>query len=51
MNAKDMQLHKERQRDLQREAQRERLARDAQRRESKSRRTNSPLWARLWSLF
>jgi hypothetical protein len=51
MNAKDLQMHRERQKDLQREAQRERLAREAQRREPKSRRTTSPLWARLWSLF
>lgn len=42
---------RERQRDLARQAERERLARLAKTHKPTSQRRSTPLWARLWSLF
>lgn len=51
-NQNDLRNLRERQRDMQRQADRERLARLAkQHKPSTSQRRSTPLWTRLWALF
>jgi hypothetical protein len=51
LNEKDLRYSRERQRDLRREAEQQRLASQSRRAERKSQKHNSPLWLRVWSLF
>jgi hypothetical protein len=48
---KDLRNLREHQRDLMRQADRERLAREVRQSKPSSQRRSTPLWARLWSLF
>lgn len=50
-NQKDVLMSKDHRRDLERQAQRERLAREVKQNKPSSQRRSTPLWARLWSLF
>ena len=46
----DLKMFKDKQRDLERRAKQQRLAREVDRSTSRRRRS-TPLWTRLWSLF
>ena len=48
LNESDVRLSEERRKDLRREADRQRLVNESQRRQT---RNNSPLWMRIWTLF
>jgi hypothetical protein len=51
-NQNDMRNLREHQRDLARQAERERLAREAKQHKAQtSQRRSTPLWTRLWALF
>ncbi|MBE2268627.1 MAG: hypothetical protein IAE80_10395 [Anaerolinea sp.] len=49
-NQNDLRSLRERQKDLERQARKERLVKEAKD-ASTSKRPSTPLWARLWSLF
>lgn len=46
----DLRMFKDKQRDMQRRAEKQRLAREVDRSTTRRRRS-TPLWTRLWSLF
>ena len=50
LNERDTRLSDERRKDLQREANRERLAKEARQPQRKDRK-QSPLWTRVWTLL
>ena len=50
LNEKDRRYSEERRKDLRREANQERLAKESRRDQRKERKT-SPLWARIWIFF
>ncbi len=50
LNEKDLQASAERRKDLQREANQQRLANESRQPQRKQKKT-SPLWTRIWTLF